>query len=105
MKPVCKKGVDYDIHDNNYKYLSAIDINKAQFFAKITLYCHILEKLISMNNRYINEKIINTLNRYYDNKEFKKIEYLDPYISVPSDDKIMNIKFKLNKILHEFLKY
>ena len=105
MKPIFKKGVNYDIHENNYKYLLAIDIDKAQTFAKISLYCYILEKLISVNNRYINRKIINTLNRYYNYDEFKKIEYLDPYISVPSNNEIINIKLKLNKILYEFFKY
>ena len=84
----------------NNKYF----IEKIQHFAKISYYCYILEYLIKNNYRYLTLNIINRLSRY-DNNDFDKINYLDPYSCIPTDNQIFNLKKKLIILLKIFLQY
>ena len=89
------------LHNEIYE----ISIKLIHHYAKISYYCYELEKLINNNNRYLTFEIISRLDRYDNYNEFKLIEYLDPYLSIPTNNQSHYLKIKLIKLLKLFLKY
>ena len=92
---------DYKKHFHNEMY--KITVKSIQHFAKISYYCYIIENLLLTKQKYIPFDVIDRLDRYDNYDDFLKIEYLDPYSSMPTIYQTINLKSKLVYLLKIFL--